>query len=177
MKIKVASTNPQKIQAVKDLLPEYEILKGAEVEGVSVSSGVSDQPRTLEEIVEGSHNRARNAFKDCNLSFGMESGVVNIPNTENRFMDIGACAIYDGDSFKLGFSAGLEIPKKIVDFIDEHTDLSAACRKAGFTNEEKIGTNRGIVGLLSNNRIDRAVQLKQAIIASMIQIENKKFFE
>lgn len=177
MKIKVASTNPQKIQAIKDLISEYPVLNGAIVESVSVSSGASEQPMTLEETILGAEGRARNAFQDCDLSFGMENGLIPIPTKDSGFMDMCVCVIYDGRDFKQGFSSGLHIPKRMIDLIDGDTDLSAACRKAGFTTEEKIGNNHGVVGLLSNNRVDRAEQLKQAIISAMIHLENEELFK
>ena len=176
MKINVASLNPQKIQAVKDLALQYEILKDATIEGVSVPSGVSEQPRNLEDSADGAMNRAKNAFVDCDYSFGIENGLIKVPKSEHAFMDICVCAIYDGSTFSLGFSSTFEIPKKMMDFVDEHTDLSAACRKAGFTEEEKIGTVGGVVGLLSNNRVDRLEQVKQAVVSAMVRLEHKEFF-
>lgn len=51
MKLIVASLNPQKIQAVSDLISKYDFLNGGIVESVQVPSGVSDQQKSLEETV------------------------------------------------------------------------------------------------------------------------------
>ena len=62
MLIKVGSENSGKVQAVKELILEYDLLKAAEVLGVEVSSEVSSHPRSLDETISGAKNRARNAF-------------------------------------------------------------------------------------------------------------------
>lgn len=176
MKINVASTNIQKIQAVKDIASLYEIFKNSEIEGVSVSSGVSDQPWTLEATIDGAINRAKNAFIDCDYSVGIESGLVGVPKTKSGFVDVCVCAIYDGKEVYVGLSTTFEIPKRALDLIDETTDLSSAWRKAGLTNEEKIGTGNGVVGMLTKNRITRLEQTRQALISAMVRLDNKELF-
>lgn len=63
MKIIVGSENPAKVLACKTacatLFPDQII----DVIGVSVESGVSDQPKDDDETMTGSLNRAKNAMK------------------------------------------------------------------------------------------------------------------
>ena len=118
MKIIVGSTNKAKIEAVAEILKEYPHLAGAEVFGVSVESGVADQPMSLDETIAGAMNRARNAFKGCDYSIGLESGLMKVPNTKSGYMDFGACAIFDGEEFHLGLSSMWEFPdKRIMELI------------------------------------------------------------
>ena len=65
MKINVGSTNQIKVDAVKEKILEYDFLKNAEITGIEVSSEVSDQPKTLEETIQGAMNRAKNSFQNC----------------------------------------------------------------------------------------------------------------
>ena len=75
IKVVVASETPVKINAVlqgfSDLFPRVEI------EGVSVESGVSDQPMTDAETKTGAQNRAKNAkrkINDASFWVGIEGG-------------------------------------------------------------------------------------------------------
>jgi non-canonical (house-cleaning) NTP pyrophosphatase len=70
MIINVGSKNDVKVNAVKETIRNYKFLEKSEVNGIEVPSGVSEQPKSMQEIIQGGMNRAKNAFKDCNLSFG-----------------------------------------------------------------------------------------------------------
>ncbi len=176
MKIKVASTNPQKIQAVADLAPKYEILKDAEISGVSVSSGVSDQPKTIEETVEGAMNRAKNAFEDCKISFGIESGLMAIPKTKSGVMDVCVCAIYDGKNYHLGLSSAFDIPKKVMDLMNTGMTMQDACFEAGITENKNLGSAEGLIGILTKGRVSRLEYTKQAVMSALIHLENEGLF-
>jgi len=80
MKITVASTNPQKIQAVSNLIPKYDFLAGANVEGININSMVSDQPKSLEETVQGAINRAKSAFNESTTYEKRIYGCVRLRN-------------------------------------------------------------------------------------------------
>ena len=176
MKIKVASLNPQKIQAVKDTVLDYPELKDALVEGVSAPSDVSDQPKSLEETVNGATNRARNAFVDCDYSFGIESGLISVPKTKSGYMDICVCAIYDGKDFHLGCSSVFEVPNKIMELMHTGMNMQDACFEAGLTQNKNLGSAEGMIGILTKGRVTRLAYTKQAIISALIHLENKNLF-
>mgnify|MGYP003423223188 FL=1 len=176
MKIKVASLNPQKIQAVQDTILDYEILREAIVEGISADSGVSDQPKSLEETVSGAINRAKNAFVDCDLSFGIESGLLEVPKTKSGYVDICICAIYDGKEVHVGGSSVFEIPKKIMDLMHGGMNMQDACFEAGLTANKNLGSAEGMIGILTKGRVTRLAYTKQAIISALIHLENKELF-
>jgi len=62
-KVIIASESPVKIEAVKKSFSEVFNDEVLEFFGVSVHSGVSDQPKTNSETFEGAKNRAKNAEK------------------------------------------------------------------------------------------------------------------
>lgn len=67
--INVASKNPVKIEAVKEVLHSYPNLANYGVVGIETPSGVSEQPKSLEETVRGAINRSKAVFNNCVYSF------------------------------------------------------------------------------------------------------------
>ncbi len=109
-KIVVGSQNQVKLEAVKEMLSDYSEFKMLDVEGVRVDSGVSEQPLSLEETIRGAKTRANLAFQDCKYSIGLESGIMHLPESEEKYMDICICAIYDGLRYHIGTSCGYRLP-------------------------------------------------------------------
>lgn len=177
MKITVASTNPQKIKAVSVLLPKYEMLKDAQIEGVSVPSNVSDQPKSLEETVRGAINRAKGAFIKTDYSFGIESGLIQVPYTKSGIMDVCVCAIYDGAEIHLGLSSAFEPPNKIVDLMHGGMTMSDACFAAKLTDNPNLGSSEGLIGILTRGRMDRLAYTVQAVTTALIHLENAHLFD
>ncbi len=169
MKITVGSTNQVKVGAVRDMIAQYSILAGAEVVGVNVPSGISEQPKSLEETVRGAMNRAKAAFSDSDLSFGIESGLMVVPYT---------CVIYDGTECHIGISSAFECPPKVVELVHgEGLDLNQAFFKAGITDNPKIGSANGAIGLLTKDRLTRGDYTKQAITMALIHLENPEMYK
>ncbi len=173
MKITVGSTNPAKVEAVREILQDYTHLKDAEVMGVEVPSGVSDQPKSLEETLTGAMNRARGAFTDAQYSIGLESGLFQVPFTKSGHMDVCACAIFDGIEFHLGLSSGWEFPDKEISrlMLEEGLDMSQAINKVGLTTDPSIGAGQGAIGILTKGRLDRKAYTKEALRTALIHID------
>jgi len=81
MRINVGSQNDVKVNAVREAIRDYDFLSNADVSELEVSSEISEQPKSVDETIRGAINRARNAFQNCDYSFGLEDGLMNIPNT------------------------------------------------------------------------------------------------
>lgn len=169
----VGSENKAKVDAVAEILSEYLHLAHAKVKRTRTHSGVSDQPKTLDETVEGAMNRARAAFFDCDYSVGIESGLMPVSNTKSGYLDVCAAAIYDGVEFHLGLSSAWEFPDKeiIRSMIDEGLDMSQAINKAGLTKNPAIGSEEGAIGIMTKGRIDRKEYTKQALRMALIHLE------
>ena len=79
MKIIVASKNPVKVNATRRAFEQmFPAENMFEVEGVSVSSGVRDQPLTFDETLLGARTRVDNAqaiYPDADYWVGLEGGV------------------------------------------------------------------------------------------------------
>ncbi len=177
IKINIGSKNQQKMRAVSEILREYPHLANAEVQAIEAASDVSDQPKTLEETVRGATNRAKNCWNDCDYSIGLESGLMHVPGSKSGYMDVCACAIYDGKEFHLGLSSAWEFPKKsVMDLIlKEGLDMNQAVTKAGMTKNQQIGSAEGAIGILTKGRMDRKEYTKQALRTALIHLEQFDF--
>ena len=182
MRIIVASKNPVKIDAVKEVIKNYDFLSKATVDHVDINNVVSDQPKTLEETVSGALKRSKEAFETFpvyyDYSFGIESGFMKVPGTLTGEMDISVCSVYNGRKHSLGISCAFEVPPMINKLIhEEKINMSQACLDAGLTNSEYLGYDEGIIGILTKGRITRKDYTKQAIQMALIQIENPELYK
>jgi inosine/xanthosine triphosphatase len=173
MRIAVGSTNNAKLEAVREILKEYPHLAHATIESVKTKSGVFDQPKSLPETISGAMNRARNAFRDCDFSIGIESGLMEVPNSKSGYMDVTVCAIYDGKEFHLGLSSAWEFPDpKVMHMITRQgMDMSQAVNHAGLTSNPAVGSAEGAIGILTKGRLDRKEYTKQALRTALIHLE------
>jgi len=171
--INIGSINKIKIEAVEEVIQCYHFLTGAKINSLDIQSSVSEQPKSIKETVEGAINRAKKSFQDCNYSFGIESGLIEVPYTKKGFLKATVCVIYDGKEFHLGISPAFECPKNITDLIlEKGINLSEACYKLGLTKDPNLGQAEGIIGILTKGRVTRKDYTKQAIIMALIHLEN-----
>ena len=180
MIIAVGTTNIVKLQAVEEVVKSYLLLANAKVHSFSVPSEISEQPLSLEEIISGAKNRAKNAFAacgSCNYSFGIESGLFEAIGTQTGYLEACICCIYDGVNSHIGMSCGFEIPPHILTLVvDKKRDLAAACYESGVTTNSKLGSAEGLIGILSKGRIDRKEYTKQCITTALLQLENALWY-
>ncbi|MBU3941583.1 MAG: inosine/xanthosine triphosphatase [Nanoarchaeota archaeon] len=178
MRINVGSKNQVKVDAVKEIIKDYDFLSEAEVFSLEVTSGVYKQPTSTDETIQGAMNRAKSAFQNCKYSFGIESGLITIPNTKTGYMNICACAIYDGKDYHLGLSSAFEYPTKVTKLVfSDNLEIDEAIYKAGLTRDKRIGRSGGVIGYLTKNRLKRKEYIKQAITTALIHLENPELFK
>jgi len=178
MRINIGSKNQVKVNAVKETIRDYGFLSEAEVFSIEVSSEVHKQPKSIDETVEGAMNRAKSAFQNCKYSFGIESGLIKVPNTKTGYMDVCVCAIYDGKDYHLGLSSSFEYPTKVTKLVlSEELDIDEAFYKAGLTRDKRIGRSEGVIGYLTKDRLKRKEYIKQAITTALIHLENPELFK
>lgn len=94
-----------------------------------VSSGVSDQPKTLAETTQGARNRAQRAAAAAGgtstFGIGMESGLFE---SDGRLFDVCACAIFDGQEMHIGYSCAWELPPAVQEkVLKQGMDLTQVC--------------------------------------------------
>jgi len=173
MIINIGSKNPVKISAVKNAFSHY--FKNIQINSVKVNSGVSSTPLSLKETIQGAKNRAKNTFKNCDFSIGIEAGFFESPGSDTGYHLTSYTAIYDGKRFYLGGSPILELPKKIVQEVLKGKELGLLIDDAMNlkNNKQKIG----VVGILTKGILHRQKALEQGIITALCPIINKKFYK
>lgn len=174
-KIIIASENPVKINAAlegfKLVFPKHNF----EARGLSVSSGVSDQPSTERETLRGAINRADNAFKkDSSANFwtGMEGGIVDKNNEMTTF----AWIVIKSNLGQISKTrtGNILVPPKIADLVRQGKEL-------GHATDAIIGTSNikqksGIVGMLTNNLISRTDFYIHTIILGLAPFNNPELY-
>ena len=178
--IAVGSKNVIKVQAVEEVIKEYPSLAGCAVQAFAVTSGVSEQPLSLEETILGAKIRAQSAFAvcpSCSYGFGIESGLFQVNGTETGFLEACICCIYNGSNYFVGMSCGFEVPKPILNFVlEKKMDLSQACFHSGITANQNLGSAEGLIGILTKGRVNRKEYTRQCIITALMQVEQSQWY-
>lgn len=169
----VGSTNPVKIQATKSGFQKIFADGDCEIEisGVSVASGIRDQPFGDEETVLGAKNRAAAAYdryKEMNgarpdFSVGLEGGVSQLNGDLECFAWI---AIFDGTTFGTAKSATFVLPRRISDLVLGGMELGDADDAVFGTMNSK--QNQGAIGQLTRGRITRAEYYEPVVILAFV---------
>ena len=180
MLVNVGSTNPVKVESVRNVLSLYDYFDEASFMEVDVKSGVSEQPSGKKEIYLGARNRARRAFetaKGCNYGVGLESGLDNISGDDVFAMNRTVCAVYNGKRTSFGEGSTFPIPRNVAELIwKKHISLDEALFKLGIVKEKRVGYGKGFVSILTDDRISREDLLKQAVHMALIPIIRKDLF-
>ena len=171
MKVIVSSKNPVKIsstlQGFEHVFPNDKIT----VEGVSVDSGVGDQPTTNDATLLGALNRASNAQKkylDADYWVGIEGGVELGTKSTESFAWI---VINSKNHVSKSRSASFELPQPVTDQLNQGKELGDAMDY--LHNRANSKQQEGAVGILTNGRITRTDLYVQPIILALIPFTQK----
>ncbi len=174
MRIIVASQNPAKIEAVREAFSKALPNMAFEIEGVSVQSGVKDQPTSLEEARQGAETRARNArtaMPEANYWVGLEAGIEDTPH--GMASSAWVCV---ADTERLGFgnSGQFVLPERIARLVREGKELGEADDIIfGRTNSKQA---EGAIGILSHHLYTRSDALCFATVAALIPFMNAELY-
>ena len=173
MNVIVGLKNPVKLNATRNILRK--IYGEIDVSSIDVESGVPDQPFGLDETIKGAVNRAKKAYSDdVDLSVGIESGLMETPNTITGYIDLQWCAIFDGDRITLGVSSGFEYPPEVIKEVLNGFEVGDVMdRITGITD---LGTKKGAVSYLSKDMLDRTENTEQCVLTAMIPRMNEDIY-
>jgi len=173
-KVMIASKNPVKIDAVKIWFEKMFPEENFEFIGVSIESGVADQPLSYQETLLGATNRAtiaKKKYPNADYWVGIEWGL------EKRFQDMKSFAwvvTLSDDNIGRGKTWVFFLPKKVIKLIDQWKELWEADDIVfGQKNSKQ---NTWAVGLLTNNIITRTSYYTEAVIFSLIPFKNLDLF-
>lgn len=171
----VASTNPVKIAAVAQGLEKMFPDVRWSVAGISVSSGVSDQPMTDHETLQGALNRAlaaQNTESTADLWVGIEGGCADETSEMTAFAWV--VALDSSGQVGRAKTGTFLLPSPIAELIRQGVELGEADdRVFGRQNSKQ---SNGAVGLLTNDVIDRTTYYREAVVLALIPFKNPELF-
>lgn len=160
MHVAVGSTNPVKQRAVK------EVLDDSTVTPVAVDSGVSEQPRSRAETIQGADIRARQALAevDADLAVGIEGGVGTDPRGDGLYLVMWA-TVTDGERLERGGGPSIRLPEAVADRIRAGEELGPVMDDRLDTSG--VATGQGAAGVLTGGAIDRESALAHAVAGAL----------
>jgi inosine/xanthosine triphosphatase len=174
-KIVLASQNPVKTRATQDAFQRMFPGEKFEIENVDVPSGVSSQPMTDKETLQGALNRARNAqsfFPDADFWVGIEGGV---EKSENGSLQAFAwMVVCTQNQIGRGRTGSFFLPTRVIQLIQQGKELGEADDIVfGRINSKQ---DEGAVGILTGNVIDRKKLYEHALVLALIPFRNPDLF-
>ena len=170
--IAVASTNPAKINAVRDAFalafPDVQ----CHVSGYRTESGVAAQPMSSAETLLGADNRLHNLQlqlqqQPADFYVAIEAGL-------DDGMTFAWIRITDGKRDGRARSASLQLPALAVQRLEQGDEL-------GDVMDELFGTQNikqagGAIGLLTQHKLSRSSVYQQALILALIPFLSPDWF-
>lgn len=174
-KIVVASKNPVKLNAALKAFERMFPGESFEIHGVSVPSGVPEQPKSDKETLMGARNRAENASNthaEADFWVGMEGGIEDAGHEMGSF----GWMVVKGKngSFGKGRTGTFFLPPKVAALIKEGKELGEADDIVfGGTNSKQ---KNGAIGILTSNAIDRTAYYSDALMLALIPFKNEHLY-
>ncbi len=171
--IAVGSVNPVKVRAVTSVVRRWN--PGWSVEGVSVASGVPDQPWGDDETIAGARTRAIRAREavDADVGVGLEGGVVDT-GSELRTCAWAVAAWPDGRT-SVGGSLSMPLPANVAALLREGRELGHAMDHICATAGTKHGA--GAVGILTGGLVDRQQAYETLVAYALAPMLSAPFWE
>lgn len=140
----VGSTNPAKVEAVKEVFPSAREMK--------VESGVSDQPMSDEETRTGALQRARACVKNgAQVGIGLEGGVME---SDEGLLSVNWGALVDENGIEIVASgARYPLPPEIAEALHIGKELGDVIDV--FTERKDVRKKEGAVGIFTNGQMTR----------------------
>lgn len=173
MIIAVGSERPSKITPVKEVFEHH--FKHVNVIGVSVSSGVAEQPLSDDEIFTGAYNRAKAALekvKNAEYGVGIEGG---LHKYSYGWFERSTVVIMDRKgNIGIGTSGGLALPKVVLHKIEAGKTLEEVIDELFGTT--KIGSGIGMFGLLTKGIVTRAEGIKHGVAFALARFLHAELY-
>ena len=170
-RITVASQNPVKLKAAQAAFQQMFPAQRFFVDGVSVPSGVPDQPMSVSETMAGAENRAENAraaAPAADFWVGIEGGIEDSPLGMTCFARVhvlGRAGITG-----LGQTAVFYLPQEVAELVRGGLELGHADDQV-FGRDNSKQAN-GAIGLLTDDLVDREAYYTHAVIMALVPFKN-----
>lgn len=160
MIVSVGSTNPTKIEPVREVFSHH--FKNCVIKGISVSSGIAEQPMDIDEMYKGALNRARNALKavkGAEYGVGIEGGLHK--HSFGWFEHSIVVIINKKGHIGIGASGGLVLPEIIMASIHQGKNLEEVVDMHFKT--KKIGEGIGMFGIFTKGVVTRSEGVRHGV--------------
>jgi inosine/xanthosine triphosphatase len=170
-RVAVGSTNPVKVGAAHAVMAR--LGSGAEVKGVSVPSGVPDQPWGDDETIRGALARARAArdVADADIGIGIEGGVVGAADGSVRSCAWVAAVARDGRE-GIGGSLAFTLPGDVAALVRGGMELGHAMDSVAGTHNVKQGV--GAVGVLTHGLVTRQQAYEVLVAYALVPLMDRR---
>lgn len=179
MKVIVGSKNPVKLAAVKRAFAACFPDEHIEYTGQATDSDVSEQPLSLKETVQGAVNRAKNArANDADYCVGLEGGIFfeEVGGSEQGIELSWACVLdCQSGRYQVASGPGFPVLPAVLQHIRNGENLSDAMEIE--YNIHGAGADKGYVGWLSDNIIDREDTCYEATCLALSAILKEEKYE
>lgn len=176
MLVLVGSTNPVKRAAVREAFGNF--FDDLQVKGLSVSSGVSDQP-VGEETFTGARNRAlelrrmdRDSGAQATYYVGIEGGIMRL---QERWLALGCMCILDRSGREaLGTSPQFELPARVVQELLVGRELGEVIDAMSGERDSKC--KGGAIGYFTRGVMDRKALYVSGLVAALVPFLNAEAY-
>lgn len=170
----VASTNPVKgsaaLSAFERMFPDRKF----SLDQVEVNSGVTDQPMSQAETLNGARNRALAAQKarpSAAYWVGMEGGV---EEKDGQLMAFAWMVVRSNKQVGESCTASFFLPPEVTRLIHSGKEMGEADDIVFGLNDSK--RNQGAAGILTHNVIDRMQLYEHALVLALIPFKNAELY-
>ena len=170
----IASKNPVKINATRAAFERMFPGVRFEVAAVGVDSGVSDQPTSESETLEGAQNRARaarEAWPDGDYWIGIEGGIEDLSHGMLAYAWI--VVLGDGPEGK-GRTGGFLLPESVAALVRSGVELGDANDR--IFGRENSKQQEGAIGLLTDNTLDRTELYEHGVLLALAPLKSASFY-
>lgn len=172
MIISIGSKNPVKIDAVRDAASK--IWEDADVVSFDCESGVSEQPTSEDEAIEGATNRAKKALELGKADIGVGIEGYTDDTKHGMFVTAWIVAVDKKSTIGIGGSGRLLLPDKIVYEIRLGNELGPVMDR--FLNQKDVKHKLGASGVFTSGLIPRKDALQTGVIYALTKIINPQYY-
>lgn len=172
LRVVVASYNPVKLESARQgfmrVFPGANII----VSGIDVPSGVSDQPMSDRETLDGACHRAANAQAACPDAaywVGIEGGCEEVDGVLQTFAWI---VVQSAERQGRGRTGTFILPDEVAHWVHQGLELGDADDRV--FNRQNSKQQNGSIGILTGDIIDRVGFYAPAVILALIPFINPR---
>jgi inosine/xanthosine triphosphatase len=173
-KIVVASHNPVKVEATLQGFQRIFPQETFETYPISVASGVSDQPYSNREALQGAINRARGAMhkiQQADYWVGIEGGVEEMDGELSAFAWV---VVINPVCSGMSRTGTFFLPQAVADLVRQGKELGEADDLVfGKVNSKQ---QNGAVGILTGDAINRTGFYESAVVLALIPFKNPEHY-